>query len=314
MRRLLSLLALLSLFCFATACTPVRGGSGDDDDDDTSDDDDTGDDDDATGDDDDATGDDDDSAGDDDDATGDDDDATLTEGNSTLGGIYTVSYWSDSDASVPVCQQAYMFDGVSETRVGVLGNSCPLCTGKIDITNIVDISSTGPGAGSPLEAFFDSVVTIPCVPATHFANGQADYGAILSSTAQSPGGDWLGTQGLIDAGTGIANNMGVASIGNMDTFASFRDTYSANGATFTNLGYVSEATGGQLTELGLDTVAVEAGAGTGYWPFWIYYTTSGATDGRFIGSYGVGSPWLLTQNGAGIDYETLTFGGTVVGQ
>ena len=251
---------------------------------------------------------------DDDDAAGDDDDATLVEGNSTLAGIYTVSYWSDAQTTVPVCQQAYLFDGVSETRVGVLGNSCPLCTGKIDITNIVDISTTGPGAGTPLEAFFDSVVTQPCVPAQHFPSGQADYGAILSSPTASPGGDWLGTQGLIDAATGVAAGMGIATIGNMDSFASFRDTYAQSGATFTNLGYVSEATGGQLTELLLDTVSVEAGAGTGYWPFWVYYTQSGATDGRFIGSYGIGSPWLLTSNGAGVDYESVTFGGTVVGQ
>ena len=172
----------------------------------------------------------------------------------------------------------------------------------------------GPGAGSPLEAFFTSVITTPCVPAQHFANGQANYGDILSSLTVSPGGDWLGTQGLIDAGSGAAAGMGIATIGNMDTFASLAAAYAEQGATFTNLGYISEATGGQLTELGLDTVSVEAGAGSGYWPWWIYFTQSGATDGRFIGSYGIGSPWLLTQNGAGIDYETLTFGGTVIGQ
>ena len=216
MPRLLSLFALLALFCFATACTPGRGNS--DDDDATGDDDDSAsDDDDATGDDDDATGDDDDATGDDDDATGDDDDATLVEGNSVLAGIFSVSYWSDMDATLAVCQQAYLFDGASETRVGVLGNSCPLCTAKIDVTNIVDISSSGPTAGTPLEAYFNSVVTLPCVPAQHFVSGQDDFGAVLSSTTISPGGDWLGTQGLIDGGTGVAAGMGVVLGG--DTFA-----------------------------------------------------------------------------------------------
>jgi len=311
MRRLLWLLSLLSLLA-VVGCPSPRGGGGDDDDDD--DDDSASDDDDATGDDDDATGDDDDATGDDDDATGDDDDSTFEEGNSTLAGVWSISYWSDSDSTVPVCQQAYLFDGLAETRVGVLGNSCPNCTAKIDITNVVDISSTGPGAGSPFEQFYTSTVTQPCNAAQHFANGQANYGEILSSTTMSPGGDYLGTQGIIDANTGIGLNMGIATIGNMDSFQSLATTYADAGATFTHIGYVSEAVGGQLTQLGLDTVAVEAGAGTGYWPFWIYFTQGGATDGRFIGSYGIGSPWLLTQNGAGIDYETITFGGTLIGQ
>ena len=313
MRHVLWLLAALSLLALP-ACTGRGGGNSSDDDDDDSA---LADDDDSTlGDDDDSTvGDDDDSTGDDDDATGDDDDATLVEGTSVLAGVWSISYWSDAAQTVPVCQQAYMFDGSSETRVSVLGNSCPNCTAKIDVTNVVDISSTGPGTGSPLEAFYTSTVTTPCNPAQHFASGaQPDYGAVLSSTAVSPGGDFLGTQGLIDSGTGIALGMGVATIGNMDTFASLRQNYADAGASFTHLGYVSEAVGGQLTQLGLDGVAVEAGAGTGYWPFWIYYTQSGSTDGRFIGSYGIGSPWLLTQNGTGVDYETITFGGQLIGQ
>ena len=313
MRRLFWLISLLSLISLV-GCPGPRGGSGDDDD--ASDDDDSaGDDDDATGDDDDATGDDDDDAtGDDDDATGDDDDSTFTPGSSTLAGVWTISYWSDAQSSVPVCQQAYLFDGASTTAVGVLGAACPNCTATIDISNVVEISATGPGTGSPFEDFFNQAVSTPCVPAQHFPAGQLDYGAMLSDQAMSPGGDFWYQQGLIDAGTGIGLNMGIATIGNMDTFSSLRTAYADAGATFTHIGYVSEGFGGGLTELGLDTVAVEAGTGTGYWPFWIYFTQGGATDGRFIGSYGIGSPWLLTNNGGGIDYETITFGGQMIGQ
>jgi len=313
LRRSLLLLTLLSLLGALPGCA-VRGGNGDDDDD-TGDDDDSAiaNDDDATANDDDATGDDDDDAtgSDDDDATGDDDDSTLVEGNSTLQGIWFIQYWSDAGASLPVCQQAYRFDGLSETRVGVLGNSCPSCTAKIEIVNILNVTA-GIAIGDPLEAAYASTVSSPC-NATSFPGGQADYGSILSSTTMSPGGDFVLTQGLVDAGTGIDQGLNLTQDGNT-SFGGLAGNYAGSGVTLTHVGYVNESGGGQLTQLGLDTIAVEAPPETGYWPYWSYYTQAGATDGRLIGQYGIGSLWLLNSNGQGVDYETVTFSGTLLGQ
>ena len=312
--RTLWMAALLSMLA-AVGCTP-RGGNSDDDDaanddDSATDDDDATADDDDTGDDDDATGDDDDATGDDDDATGDDDDSTLVEGNSTLSGIWFISYWMDAASSIAVCQQAYRFEGLAETRMNVLGNSCPSCTAKIDVVNITDVTA-GITAGDAFEANYNTTVTTPC-NASSFPNGQTDYGAILSSTTAAPGGDYLLTQGLVDAGTGTSTSLDLTLDGNT-TFVSLEAAYAGSGVTLTHVGYVNEALGGALTQLGLDAVAVEAPVETGYWPYWTYYTSTGATDGRLLGQYGIGSLWLLNNGGQGIDYETVTFSGSLIGQ
>ena len=304
--------ALLVLLAALLAGCPYAGrGSSSNDDDAANDDDSAANDDDAVDDDDSAASDDDDATGDDDDATGDDDDSTLAEGTSTLSGIWFIAYWSDAASSIPVCQQAYRFDGLSETRQGVLGNSCPLCTVKIDIVNILDVTN-GIAPGDPFEANWDATVTNPCT-ASSFPNGQTNYGAILSSTSMSPGGDFLLQQGLIDANTGVDQSMNLTQDG-ATTYATLASAYAGSGVTLTHVGYVNESGGGQLTALGLDAIAVEAPPETGWWPYWTYYTTTGATNGLILGQYGIGSLWLLTQNGSGIDYETVTFSGAMVGQ
>jgi hypothetical protein len=298
-------IALLLLVLGALVGCPVRGSSSGDDDD-AADDDDS-----AVADDDDATGDDDDATGDDDDATGDDDDATFVEGNSTLSGIWFVSYWVDAASTLPHCQQAYRFDGLAEARLNVLGNSCPSCTAKIDIVNILDVTA-GIASGDPFEANYNVTVTTPCTAAS-FTGGQTDYGTLLSSTTASPGGDYLLTQGLIDDATGIAEGIPLTVSGD-PTIASLRADYAGSNVTLTHLGYVNAASGGALTELGLDAVALPAPPTTTFWPFWTYYTSAGATDGRMLGQYGIGSLWLLNSNNQGIDYETVTFSGSLIGQ
>ncbi len=306
-------LLVLVLFSTTLAGCPTRGGGGDDDDAANDDDSAASDDDDATSDDDDVTSDDDDSSGDDDDddATGDDDDSTFVEGNSSLSGIWYISYWQDAAQTIPVCQQAYRFDGLSEARLNVLGNSCPSCTAKIDIVNITDVTAGIP-SGDLLEASYNTTVTSPC-GAGNFSSGQTNYGDVLSSTTTNPGGDFLLTQGLIDSGTGQAEGINLTQDG-ATNFTGLAANYAGSGVTLTHIGYVNGSAGGQLTDLGLDTIAVEAPPATGYWPYWTYYTQSGATDGRMIGQYGIGALWLLNSNGQGVDYETVTFSGTVIGQ
>lgn len=309
-RRLFALLALLTFSTVVAGC-PTRGGN--DDDDDANDDDSAvADDDDATSaDDDDDSVDDDDSGGDDDDATGDDDDSTFVEGNSSLTGIWYIAYWQDAAQTIPVCQQAYRFEGLAEARLNVLGNSCPSCTAKIDIVNITDVTGGIP-SGDPMEASYNTTVTTPCV-ANNFASGQANYGDILSSTTMVPGGDYVLTQGLIDSGTGQAEALDLTQDG-ATNFVGLAATYAGSGVSLTHVGYVNSAGGGQLTELGLDAIAVEAPPTTGYWPYWTYFTQGGATDGRLIGQYGIGSLWLLNSNGEGVDYEIVTFTGSLIGQ
>ncbi|MCO4771137.1 MAG: hypothetical protein KDA24_13970 [Deltaproteobacteria bacterium] len=303
---------LLCALALALPGCPTRGSSGDDDDVANDDDSATADDDDATSDDDDATSDDDDSGDDDDDdATGDDDDSTLVDGNTTLEGIWYIQYWQDAAQTVPVCQQAYRFSGLSETRVGVLGTSCPMCTAKIDVTNVMNVTAGIP-IGDPFEAAYTSTVTNPC-NATSFPGGSVDYGSILAATGVSPGGDFLLQQGLIDAGSGAAQGLNLTQDG-ATSFTSLAASYSGSGVSLTHVGYVNESGGGQLTELGLETIAEEASPGSGWWPYWTYYTQGGATNGQLLGQYGIGSLWLLTSNGQGIDYETVTFSGTLVGQ
>jgi len=259
MRLHLSLIALLlSLGLLAVGCTPVRGGG---DDDDNGDDDDSADDDDAS-DDDDAT--------DDDDASDDDDAADeLTFGSADITGDFFVSYFSDMDATVDLCQQHFEFSGVA--NVGTWGATCPLCSGQVQLFNIQDVTSSSVD------------VALPCDPTNHFPE-QVDVGDQFASA------DLLQDWALVWINDAVENAIVVGTT----SASELQTNYADQGAQLIFLVYMEPVSGGFMELFDWSAAPPPPGSSLDLVPMMTMYNGEGAPADRIDGSNGLGGVWRFS--------------------